>query len=130
MECMCAPTKSRFILSSKRGFKEWSQDPCKLQGKSPVYQRSEEGWTHDTAQRRTHAQNTTNWAIPDPNSLVSSGWMKPDSSHRLTDLVVKVSASGAEDPGFQSHLQWDFSRLSHTSDLKIGTPVATLRLAL
>ena len=31
------------------------------------------------------------------------------SSHdRLVCLVVKVSASGAEDPGFESRLHWDF----------------------
>ena len=40
--------------------------------------------------------------------------------------MVKASASGAEDPGFKSHLRLDFSGSSHTSDLKIGTPVATL----
>ena len=40
--------------------------------------------------------------------------------------MVKVSASGAEDPGFESRLHRDFSRLSHTSDLQIDTPVATL----
>ena len=40
--------------------------------------------------------------------------------------MVKVSASGAEGPGFDSRLRRDFSRSSHTSDLKIGTPVATL----
>ena len=44
----------------------------------------------------------------------------------LIGLVVKASASGAEDPGVESHLQQDFSGSSHTSDLKIGTPVATL----
>ena len=44
----------------------------------------------------------------------------------LVGLVVKVSASGVEDLGFESHLRWDFSGSSHTSDLKIGTPVATL----
>ena len=44
----------------------------------------------------------------------------------LVGLVVKMSASGAEDPGFESCLRWDFSRSSHTSDLKLGTPVATL----
>ena len=44
----------------------------------------------------------------------------------LVGLVVKASASGAEDPGFETHLQWDISGLSHTSVLKIGTPVATL----
>ena len=35
--------------------------------------------------------------------------------NRLAGLVVKVSASGAEDP-----------ELSHASDSKIGTPVATM----
>ena len=47
-------------------------------------------------------------------------------SYRLAGLVVKASASGAEDPGFESHLQRDFSGWSHASDFKIGTPVATL----
>ena len=32
-------------------------------------------------------------------------------------------SSGAEDLGFESHLRRDFSGLSHTSDLTIGTPV-------
>ena len=44
----------------------------------------------------------------------------------LVGLVVKASSSGAKDPGFDSRLQRDFARSSHTSDLKIGTPVATL----
>ena len=44
----------------------------------------------------------------------------------LVGLVVKASALGAEDPGFESRLQRDFSRSSHTNDLKIETPVATL----
>ena len=47
-------------------------------------------------------------------------------SHRLVGLVVKASASRAEDPGFESHLRRDFSGSYHTSDFKIGTPVATL----
>ena len=38
----------------------------------------------------------------------------------------KAPASRAEDPGFKSRLRRDFLRSSHTSDLKIGTPVATL----
>ena len=45
---------------------------------------------------------------------------------RLVGLVVKVSATRAEDPGFESRLRRHFSGSSHTSDLKIGTPVATL----
>ena len=38
----------------------------------------------------------------------------------------KASASRAEGPGFESRLRRDFFGPSHTSDLKIGTPVATL----
>ena len=41
------------------------------------------------------------------------------SEDRLVGLVVKASASRAEDPGI-------FSGSSHTSDLKIGIPVVTL----
>ena len=42
-------------------------------------------------------------------------------------VKVKVSASRAEDPRFDSHLcSGDFSRLTHTNDFKIGIPVATL----
>ena len=42
--------------------------------------------------------------------------------YRLVGLVVKASASRAEDPGLESR----FSGSSHSGDLKIGTPVATL----
>ena len=45
---------------------------------------------------------------------------------RLVGLVVNASASRAADPGFESRLRRDFSGSSHTSDLKIGPPVATL----
>ena len=48
------------------------------------------------------------------------------SFDRLVGLVVKASALRAADPGFESRLRRDFSGSSHTSDLKIGTPVATL----
>ena len=44
----------------------------------------------------------------------------------LVDLLDKASTSSVEDPGFESLLRRDFSGSSHTSDLKIGTPVATL----
>ena len=46
--------------------------------------------------------------------------------YRLAGLVVKASASRAEDPGFESRLRRDFSGSSDTSDLKIGTPLAAL----
>ena len=48
------------------------------------------------------------------------------NSYRLVDLVVKASASRAKDPGFESRLRPDFPGSSHTSDFKIGTPVAIL----
>ena len=42
--------------------------------------------------------------------------------------MVKASASGVEDPEFDSRLsRGDFSGSSSTSDLKIGTPVANLQ---
>ena len=45
----------------------------------------------------------------------------------LVDLVVKVSTLRAEKLGFDSCLRTgNFSRVSHTSDLEIGMPVATL----
>ena len=46
--------------------------------------------------------------------------------HRHVGLVVKASASRAEDPGFESRFRRDFFGSSHTSDSKIGSPVATL----
>ena len=49
-----------------------------------------------------------------------------NSRRPLDGLVVKASASGAEDPGFEPRLRRDFSGSSHTSELKIGTAVATL----
>ena len=61
--------------------------------------------------------------ITSPVSLTPS----PAVVDRLVGLVVKASASKAEDPEFESRLCRDFfTGSSHTSDLKIGTPVATL----
>ena len=40
--------------------------------------------------------------------------------------MVKESASRVADPGFDSRLSLDVSESSHISDLKFGTPVATL----
>ena len=49
-------------------------------------------------------------------------------SDRLFGLMVNSSSSSrAEDPGFDSYLRrGDFSGSSHTSDLKVGTPVTIL----
>ena len=43
------------------------------------------------------------------------------SRHHLVGQVVKASASGVEDAGFESRLRRDFSGSSHTSDFNIGT---------
>ena len=56
------------------------------------------------------------------NLLLSSSHF----SYCLVDLLVQTTASEVEDSGFESRLQQDFSGSSHTSDFKIGTPVATL----
>ena len=50
----------------------------------------------------------------------------PGRGECLVGLVVMASASRAADPGFNSRLRRDFSWSSHTSDLQLGTPVATL----
>ena len=52
--------------------------------------------------------------------------LNPSVLGRFVGLVVKASASRAEDPGIESRLQRDFSGSSHTNGLDIGTPVATL----
>ena len=52
----------------------------------------------------------------------TSPWLE----YFLVGLVVKASASRAEGPGFESRLRGIFSGSSHTSDLKIATPVDTL----
>ena len=68
MKCMCAQTRPQFILSSQRVLGKWSQKPCSLQGKNPLYQKkisSEEDRTCDAASRTaspTHYQR----AIPAP----------------------------------------------------------------
>ena len=55
----------------------------------------------------------------------SSGLLIITGLDRLVGLVVKASASGSEGPGFESRLRREFTGSSHTSDLKIGTPLAT-----
>ena len=63
------------------------------------------------------------------NQLQSTdiGEASPCTNDPLVGLVVKASASRTEDPGFEFRLRQDFSGVeSYYSDLKIGTPVATL----
>ena len=53
-------------------------------------------------------------------------WSLCSAQTAMVALVVKMSVSRAEDLGFKTRLRRDFSGSSHTSDLKIGTPVATV----
>ena len=79
---------------------------------------------------QTLTGRSTIWNLSTP--LVTSAKFSLKSNIRrqqvncLDGVVVKASASRAEDPGFESHLRRDFSGSSHTSDSRIGTPVATL----
>ena len=62
------------------------------------------------------------------NTFLTAAWKSmPVIVYCLAGLVVKASASRAENLGFDSRLHHgDFFRSCHTSGLKIGTPVAAL----
>ena len=70
----------------------------------------------DTAASKTFITTTA-------TSTTASTYILPD---HLVGLVVKASTSRAEGPGSNPACAGIFSGSSHTSDLKIGTPVATL----
>ena len=69
----------------------------------------------------SNQQTTTN-----PGTHISDSLQVHSIPDRLAGLMVKASASGAEDPGFKSRLRQIISGSSHTSDLNIGSPVDTL----
>ena len=73
-------------------------------------------------------QSPTQRFTPTVSQVLSGGsnCQFPQVLDHLAGLVVKASTSGAEDPGFESRLRRDYSGSRHTSDLKIGTSVATL----
>ena len=58
-------------------------------------------------------------------SEIKSGVRGSYAAEKVGTLKVKASTVSAADPGFKSHLRQDISGSSHTSDLNIGTPVAT-----
>ena len=76
----------------------------------------------DVMQPNNNNNNKTQ-PVPKPRTQKK---IEPRLCIRLVGLVVKVSACRSEDPGFDSRLRRDFCGSSLTSDLKIGTPVATL----
>ena len=70
-----------------------------------------------------HLKKTLTWF---PVLWVTSWSSTLFQDDNLVGLVVKASAWRAADPHFDSWFCPDFSRSSHTNDLKIGIPVATL----
>ena len=77
--------------------------------------------------RRSKTSNTyMNECLADVYSYTPFKCFGPRIVDRLVGQVVKASASRVEGPGFESRLRRDFLGSSHTSDLNIGTPVATL----
>ena len=75
IECMCAQTRPRFILSSERILGEWSQNLCQLQGRNPLYWEnfSSEGDEPMTLhQAGQWAQYTTNKLFRPPSSRTVS----------------------------------------------------------
>ena len=68
----------------------------------------------------------TNYMWIDPYNQSCLSIQLALSVYCVIGLVVKASAPGVEDPGFKSPCNGIFSGLSHTSDLKNGTPVAIL----
>ena len=64
------------------------------------------------------------WLLQVPSQTVVT--MLTVSGTASLGPVVRMPASMSEDPGFESHFRPDFSGSSHTNDLKIGTPVATM----
>ena len=102
----------------------------KLQEKKETQKLLNASTTTATSVKGTKRKHTLGWHIASLNNSISFhiAPLTPYHCilHRIAGLVVKASASGAEDPRFESGLRRDFSGSSHTSDLIICTPVATL----
>ena len=72
---------------------------------------------------RSHVMCIQTLCIADQHVAVRSHVLSSQTlciANRLVGLVVKASASRAEDPNFESSLRRDFSGSSHTSDLKFA----------
>ena len=84
---------------------------------------------HQTESKLTNSFNATFFARKPKFcfDVKGSGCGVKAVVNHLVGLVVKASASSAEEPRFESRLRLNFfSRSSHTNDLKTGTPVDTL----
>ena len=77
MECMCAQTRPRFTLSSERVLREWSQNPCELQGEDPLYQRFRGGWNPRRCIMQDREPNTLPTELFRPHFITDSCVFKP-----------------------------------------------------
>ena len=138
---MCAHTRHRFTLSPERVLGEWSQNPCYLQGKYSLYRNkfsSEEIEPTTLYQAGQRAQHTTNKLFR-PLDILQRGrpprWLSGKAStSRAAGLGSTASLAKWLRRPFRkrkvrsSNPACDgvFTGSSHTSDLKIGTTLATL----
>ena len=95
-------------------FRKTAQSPCVSH------------WNASTCRTTSTPAHVEHSTLLTTNTLTWSSSHTCPTHDRLAGPVVKASALGAEDLGFESHLRQDFSGVESTSDLKIGTPVATL----
>ena len=134
MECMCAQTRPRFILSSETVFGGMEFEPMLTpREKSSIPANFPRGGSNP--RRCGQRAQTLPTSYSGPGILVWRPAFDPHAIQRsspedLVGLVVKAPSSRAEGPGFESRLRRDFSASSHTSDLKIGSGYPARRLAL
>ena len=109
------------------------QQPQQQQHLTPVQQETAEGngILLENLEHMIIAQECQDPKQPKGKTPRKVGWLSEKllctvGLGSLVGLVVKASGWRAEDPELESHLQRDFSRSSHTNDLSIDTPVATL----
>ena len=71
MECTCAQTRPRFILSSERVLNDWSQNPCLLQGEKSLCRKK----SHQRRIEPTplHPQHTSNELFRPPCKGLTAG---------------------------------------------------------
>ena len=104
MKCMCAQTRPRFILSSERVLGGMEFEPMLTpREKSPLPENSPRGgWNPRRCGQRAQTLPTS---YSGPLRVPPREWKVPGSNPACAGI---------------------FSGSSHTSDLKIGTPVTTL----
>ena len=123
MQCMCAQTRPRFILSSERVLREWSQNSCNSRGKYPLPEKfsSEEDRTHDAASSRKASPTHYHLSYSGPNQRRCIKQDKEPNTLPTELFRPPLSTLGAGGTGVAPR----FPRSSYTSDLKTDSLLAT-----